>query len=130
MPNAKSVLLLGAMCQDPATRHSENFKTQSANEVTAFHSNLLGFETVLQELGADKGLANYDRSDDLETLLKDLVNANKYLLSDIDDLVYDIPGLGSTLGPSEWSLRLDSFLLMLPQLYTRSNVFSTKSWMQ
>lgn len=89
------------MCQDPTTRKSEEFKTQSANEVTAFHSNLLGFQSVLQELGADKGLANYDRTNDLETLLKDLVNANKYLLKDIDDIVYDIPGLGSTLGPSE-----------------------------
>jgi hypothetical protein len=54
---------------------------------------------VLAQLGADKGLANYNREDDLETLLKNVVNANKYLLSDVDEMVYKLPAVGGTLGP-------------------------------
>lgn len=101
MSNDELTALPGTMCQDPTARKSENFKTQSTNEVTAFHSNLLGFKSVLQELGADKGLANYDRTNDLETLLKDLVNATKYLLNDIYELVNGDSTLGPTFGPSE-----------------------------
>ena len=52
-------------------------------------------------MAADKGLANYDKDDELETVLKDLVNAVKYLLNDITAMVYQIPGVGPTLGPSE-----------------------------
>lgn len=69
--------------------------------MTGFHTNLLGFQTVLAEFGADKGLANYDRTNDLETLLKNLVNLNKNALSAIDILVYNIPLLGPILGPSK-----------------------------
>ena len=92
------------MCHDPSARQSENFKEQSAHELSLFHTNLLGFQNTLAQLGADKGLANYDRNNDLETLLKEMVNAVKYLLRDIDDAVYDIPGLGPTLGPSKQTL--------------------------
>ena len=79
--------------------------------MSGFHSSLLGFQSTLAELGADKGLANYDKDNDLETVLKDLVNSVKYLLSDIDDMVYDIPGLGPTLGPSK-------YMPTLPASYT------------
>ena len=93
----------GRLSQTPKNARTQNFEQQCADEVTAFHTNLLGFQNTLAELGADKGLANYDKDNDLETVLKDLVNSVKYLLSDIDDMVYDIPGLGSTLGPSTCS---------------------------
>ncbi|EKM61036.1 uncharacterized protein PHACADRAFT_134144 [Phanerochaete carnosa HHB-10118-sp] len=93
------------LAQEPASSRSANFEQQSANEVSGFHTNLLGFQNTLAELGADKGLANYDRDDDIETLMKDLVNANKYLLNDIDEMVYDIPGLGPTLGPIVYEIK-------------------------
>lgn len=103
------------MSQTPKGARTQNFEQQSADEATAFHTNLLGFQNTLAQLGADKGLANYDKDNDLETVLKDLVNSVKYLLSDIDDMVYDIPGVGSTLGPSTCAsfLRVERDLLII-----------------
>ena len=60
-----------------------------------------GFTSLLAQLGSDKGLANYDKTDSLETLLKNVVNANKDLLKNVTEMSYAIPGLGSTVGPSE-----------------------------
>ena len=62
------------------------------------HDRLAG---LLGDLGRDKGLANYDRNNGLETLLKDIVNLNKDTLSCVTDIVYEVPLLGSTLGPSK-----------------------------
>ncbi|GJE86108.1 hypothetical protein PsYK624_021880 [Phanerochaete sordida] len=93
------------LAQQPESSRSAGYEQESANELSSFHSNLLGFQNTLAQLGADKGLANYDRSNDLETLLKDLVNANKYALSDVDDFVYKIPTLGPTLGPIVYEIK-------------------------
>ena len=82
--------------------NSGDFHQQAASELTSFHTSLLGFETVLEELGADKGLVNYDRTDDVETLLKNLVNVNKDTLSYITTITYNLPIVGSTLGPSKY----------------------------
>ena len=57
--------------------------------------------SLFSKLAADKGLANYDNSDQYETLLKDIVNANKIALSDTSDLVNADPTLGPLLGPSK-----------------------------
>ncbi|KAI0094902.1 hypothetical protein BDY19DRAFT_915193 [Irpex rosettiformis] len=84
---------------------SENFEAQSADEVTAFRENLNGFQDILAQLGADKGLANYDRSDQLETLLKNLVNTNKDLLKSVDATVYQLPAVGGTLGPIVYDIK-------------------------
>lgn len=65
---------------------------------------MLGLEGVLGNLGADKGLANYDRSNTLETILKDVVNLDKDVLSSITVLVYNLPIVGKTLGPSTSSI--------------------------
>ena len=75
--------------------------------MTAFRENLNGFQDILAQLGADKGLANYDRSDQIETLLKNVVNANKYLLKDVDVMVDQLPAVGGTLGPSTFHLARD-----------------------
>ena len=64
-------------------------------------------------MGSDKGLANYDKNNALETLLKKVVNANKYLLNDVDKMVYQLPAVGSTLGPSELSFQC---LVIIQQL--------------
>lgn len=82
---------------------SSDFHQQAATELTGFHTNMLGIETVLKELGADKGLANYDRTNDLETLLKNIVNVNKDTLSFLTTITYNLPIVGPTLGPSECS---------------------------
>ncbi|CAL1695860.1 unnamed protein product [Somion occarium] len=88
------------------------FSQQSSTEVTGFQDNLSGFSGILGELAADKGLANYNENDALEILLKKTVNANKDLLKSIDEGVYQIPGLGSTLGPIVYEIKciLDEIL--------------------
>jgi hypothetical protein len=76
------------------------FQQDAVSELTAFDSSLLGIKTILDELGSDKGLKNYDRTNDLETLLKNVVNFNKETLNSVDVLVYNLPFLGPILGPS------------------------------
>lgn len=61
---------------------------------------MLGFQTALAQTGSDKGLANYDRTNDLETLLKDTVDLTKDTLNAVDLLVHNIPILGPILDPS------------------------------
>ena len=90
----------GTLAREPASSRGADFNAQSASELNAFHTDLLGFQGLLSDMGQDKGLANYDSSNSLETLLKDMVNSVKYMLNDVDDLVYQLPGVGPTLGPS------------------------------
>ena len=64
-----------------------------------------GFSTVFADSTSggsgtsDKGLANYDRTNDLETLLKNLVNLNKVVLSATSTTLGNIPIIGPVLGP-------------------------------
>lgn len=95
------------------------FSQQSSTEVTGFQDNLSGFSGILGELAADKGLANYNENDALEILLKKTVNANKDLLKSIDEGVYQIPGLGSTLGPSEFNNPNTSVISLMPFVFSR-----------
>lgn len=77
------------------------FQQNAASRLSSFQSNAQGFSSILGQLAADKGLANYDKNNELETMLKDFVNANKDALSAVTTLSYNIPGLGPVLGPSE-----------------------------
>ena len=61
---------------------------------------MLSFQTALAQAGSDKGLANYDNTNDLETLVKNSVNLTKKVLNAVDVAVYNFPVLGPTLGPS------------------------------
>lgn len=95
-------MLLETLAAQSASTSGNNaaFQQQCASELTSFHTAFQSFSSVFGQLGADKGLANYDKNNQLETLLKDVVNANKNALSAVDVLVYNIPGLGPILGPS------------------------------
>lgn len=77
------------------------YQQQAATQLSGFQTNYLGFQNALSSMNSDKGLANYDKNDNLETLLKNMVNANKDILSDTTTLVYNIPVLGPILGPSK-----------------------------
>jgi hypothetical protein len=55
-------------------------------------------------MGREKGLANYNRDDQLQTLLKNLVNTNKDFLSSLHKTVEQVPALGPVLGPSKLPL--------------------------
>lgn len=82
------------------------FQQQCKDELTAYQASNQGFQTALAQISSgaesDKGLGNYDKNNDLETLLKNFVNLNKDTLSDVTELTYSIPVLGPTLGPSEF----------------------------
>lgn len=92
-----------------------DFQRDCVAALTGFNTNMDGFQTTLADTASpatgvgDKGLANYDRNNDLETLLKNIVNVNKNVLSSINTIVYNIPGVGPILGPS--------MSFSLPQLY-------------
>ncbi|KAK0233228.1 hypothetical protein IW262DRAFT_1451783 [Armillaria fumosa] len=53
----------------------------------------------------DKGLGNYDRSDRLETLLKEVVNQTKDLLKVTVILVNNVPIVGPIIGPTVYELK-------------------------
>lgn len=96
-----SCLYVDNLAGQPEAERSSDFNQQYASAISGFHENFLGFQTVLGELAADKGLANYNQASEIETILKDTVNAVKYILNDTYELVNGIPGLGPVLGPSK-----------------------------
>ncbi|KAI0312620.1 hypothetical protein OF83DRAFT_1176449 [Amylostereum chailletii] len=81
------------------------FNQQSVSTLQSFHSNSEAFHTVFDQLGRNAGLANYDRSNELETQLKDLVNLHKVVLDSVDVLVTNIPVLGPLLGPIVYQIK-------------------------
>lgn len=90
-----------------------------------------GFQTALAKAASDKGLANYDRSNGFETLLKDIINLHKNVLTAVSVAVYNIPFLGPLLGPSEYQCPLWCRVLKLKttfhlQLFTLPNVLLTE----
>lgn len=84
------------------SRDDPRFREDTVRELQGFRDNMDRTQGILGDLGRDKGLANYDRNNDLETLLKDIVNLNKDTLSSVTDIVYEIPVLGPVLGPSKY----------------------------
>lgn len=92
--------------------HDDGFQRQCTSELTGYYTNLGKFGIVLGQLGADKGLADYDKSDQIETLLKDTINDNKDLMSDTATLVNNTPYLGPILGPSKF-LHCEVFWFLL-----------------
>ncbi|KAF9652026.1 hypothetical protein BDM02DRAFT_3109796 [Thelephora ganbajun] len=81
------------------SRNDPRFRDNTVRELRGFRDNMGRAQGLLGDLGRDKGLANYDRNNDLETLLKDIVNLNKDALSSVTEIVYEIPLLGPILGP-------------------------------
>ncbi|RXW22948.1 hypothetical protein EST38_g2916 [Candolleomyces aberdarensis] len=82
-----------------------DFQQSAASELTGFDTSILGIKNILHELGSDKGLKNYDRTNDLETLLKNLINFHKETFHSVDVLVYNIPILGPILGPIVYEIK-------------------------
>ena len=113
------------------SRDDPRFRDDATRELRGFRDNMDRTQGILGDLGRDKGLANYDRNNDLETLLKDIVNLNKDTLSAVTDIVYEIPILGPLLGPSKCTYVSPLvFPLIRPlarQLLPNSSASSTKS---
>ena len=79
----------------PRSQLAEN----SSDYLSDLSTQLTGFNSLLRQLGANDGLTYYDKSDQLEVLLKNVVNALKDALESSSILVYRVPLLGQTLGP-------------------------------
>ncbi|KAG0708872.1 hypothetical protein DFH29DRAFT_794713 [Suillus ampliporus] len=94
------------------------FQQQASTELSGFNTNFQGFTTVLAELGGDKGVANLDPTNNLETLLESIVNANKDVLTVTYNLVVSLPIVGPILGPIVYELKcaLDDLLDIVENL--------------
>ncbi|KAF9456374.1 hypothetical protein BDZ94DRAFT_399513 [Collybia nuda] len=88
------------------------FQQDCASQLTEFNNNVLGFQKLLGEMSSGKGLTFYDRTNDLESLLKNFVNTNKSVLDAISRIVNNLPILGPILGPIVYELKciLDDIL--------------------
>ncbi|KZT02727.1 uncharacterized protein LAESUDRAFT_661393 [Laetiporus sulphureus 93-53] len=95
------------MASEPASERAANadFSEQYLTELSSFNTNFRGFQSVLAALAADKGLANYNKNDQLETLLKATVNAVKDILGDTYEAIESIPGIGPLLGPTVYDIK-------------------------
>ncbi|KAG2752423.1 hypothetical protein P692DRAFT_20724103 [Suillus brevipes Sb2] len=101
-----------ASASDPA------FQQQASTELSGFHTNFVGFTSVLAELGGGNGVANLDPTNNLETLLESIINANKDILTVTYNLVVSLPIVGPILGPIVYSLKctLDDLLDIVENL--------------
>ncbi|CCM01980.1 uncharacterized protein FIBRA_04053 [Fibroporia radiculosa] len=86
-------------------RTAPGYSQQYATALSGFQANLLNVQNVLAALATDKGLADYDRQVELETLIKDIVNSVKYTLNDTVDVVDSIPGIGPLLAPIIYDIK-------------------------
>lgn len=113
-----------------------DFQNSCISQASAYQSNLFNLQTLLASLGSDKGLKFYDSTNDLETLLKEIVDLNKSALGDISVIVDEMPILGPLLGPSKsFHVEGRNSSDLAAQLFTKWNVswiiFSTcaKTWL-
>ncbi|XP_006454352.1 hypothetical protein AGABI2DRAFT_189622 [Agaricus bisporus var. bisporus H97] len=95
-----SSLQLRALSQDSSVA-----EPTVVESLTTYKTSISEFQSALAYLGRDKGLANYNKDDKLETLLKDLVNLHKHTLSYIDVVVYQLPVVGPMLGPIVYDIK-------------------------
>ncbi|KAF7347823.1 hypothetical protein MVEN_01539800 [Mycena venus] len=82
------------------------FKQECASTLKAYKTNFEDFQSIFILIaGTDKGLACYDPTNDLQTILKGVVNFHKTILSCTVTIIYAIPGLGPILGPIVYDIK-------------------------
>ena len=96
---------LSAQSYSPSAAQDADFQQKCATALNDFQLDVLGIKEILQTAGADMGLAFYDRTNDVQTLMKNVVNLHKDVLKATTILVDNIPVLGPILGPSEFLSR-------------------------
>ncbi|KAK7058952.1 hypothetical protein VNI00_001576 [Paramarasmius palmivorus] len=74
------------------------FEQRCSSSLPNFQNVLEDIDTGLKPMAARAGLANYDNSDELETLLKHIIDLTKSSLHDIWWLTTEIPLVGPMLG--------------------------------
>ncbi|GLB36164.1 hypothetical protein LshimejAT787_0304520 [Lyophyllum shimeji] len=90
--------------------NDHSFQKKCDTQLNSFHTNVLGQQAALAALTAEKrkpgaGLANYDGSNDIETLIKNTVNLHKSTLDAVSVLVNKLPILGPVLGPMVYDIK-------------------------
>ncbi|KAF8640422.1 hypothetical protein AX17_000088 [Amanita inopinata Kibby_2008] len=85
--------------------NTPDFHNDCIAALLGFKQSVGSFQAILSEIGADRGLAFYDRSDDLEKLVKNIINICKKVFSAVDILVDSNPTLGLLLGPIVYDIK-------------------------
>ncbi|KAH9082142.1 hypothetical protein EDB83DRAFT_2512936 [Lactarius deliciosus] len=116
--NAQNLKTYSSQASTSRHKGASEFERKCASELTAFNTNSRGFETTLKQLSADKGRAYYDNRDSIETLLNNMIDFHKDVLSCFTDLVYRTPELGPVLGPTIYGVKctLDAILNLTENL--------------
>ncbi|KAF8321405.1 uncharacterized protein EI90DRAFT_3157915 [Cantharellus anzutake] len=105
MRNGDAMNTYAEQSRSPGFIATKVFQTGTAGCLGDLQATVTLFTGTFKSLGSKKGLANYDRGNVLETILKDVVNALKKTLESIDTLIYKIPALGPILGPIVYELK-------------------------
>ncbi|KIK71013.1 hypothetical protein GYMLUDRAFT_33119 [Collybiopsis luxurians FD-317 M1] len=87
-------------CSESCLHAPDSQQWQSTSTVSSFYSDLLDVQGSLQ-----KGEAFYDKNNNLETILRDLINYTKQLLNSVHALVQCDWLLGVPLGPLVWEIK-------------------------
>lgn len=88
-----------------SSQRGTDFNQQYSTALSNFQMNFLGFQTILAQLAADRGLANYDPNNSVETMVKDTANMAKSVMEYTADLVDEIPVLGPMLAPTVYQIK-------------------------
>lgn len=80
---------------------SADFQQSTAYQMTALHTTLAGVNSLFSSAAANDGLANYDKTDQVETTLKSIINTSKNILASANVVIYNLPIVGPILGPSK-----------------------------
>ncbi|KAG5652099.1 hypothetical protein H0H81_006319 [Sphagnurus paluster] len=99
-------------------RSDPEFEAKCVTQLNSFRTNILGQQAALSAIEADKrrpggkGLENYDRTNDIETMIKETVNLTKNTLSAVSVLVNNVPIIGPIVGPILYDVKcfLDDIL--------------------
>ncbi|KAL1707317.1 hypothetical protein EV121DRAFT_255912 [Schizophyllum commune] len=103
--NAATYKRLSAQSYSPSAAQDADFQQKCATALNDFQLDVLGIKEILQTAGADRGLAFYDRTNDVQTLMKNVVNLHKDVLKATTILVDNIPVLGPILGPIVYQIK-------------------------
>ncbi|KAL1739916.1 hypothetical protein HDZ31DRAFT_68458 [Schizophyllum fasciatum] len=103
--NAATYKRLSAQSYSPSAAQDVDFQQKCATALNNFQLDVLGVKELLEEAGADRGLEYYDRSNDFETMLKNMINLDKDMLKATTILVDNLPVLGPILGPIVYQIK-------------------------
>ncbi|KAJ7630953.1 hypothetical protein FB45DRAFT_917049 [Roridomyces roridus] len=91
---------MSALAQRSRTENDEAFQQACADGLTEYYGSFQAFQKGFNELvTTDKGLSNLNKGDQLEELIKTVVNANKDALTAVTVIVDNVPIVGPILAP-------------------------------